>query len=71
MLCTSVYDARLVIDYTDNGQTALCPICGLDSVVGDACGIIIDETSISMLNDKFCGGYRIPKGKKYRNIIVK
>lgn len=34
----------LVVDYCDGGQTALCPKCGIDSLIGNASGIdLLDE----------------------------
>ena len=37
--CCKVYGASEVVDYVDNGETAVCPHCGIDSVIGDASGI--------------------------------
>ena len=37
--CCRVYNASEVVDYVDNGETAVCPHCGIDSVIGDASGI--------------------------------
>ena len=59
-----------IVAFTDEGETALSPVCGLDSVIGDASGHSIDETNIIALNDRFCGGYRWPKSKDYKQIIV-
>jgi hypothetical protein len=30
-------------DFTDWGETALCPYCGIDSVIGDASKIPLSE----------------------------
>lgn len=30
-------------DWTDDGETALCPFCGMDSVIGDAAGFPISD----------------------------
>ena len=30
-------------DWTDDGQTALCPFCGIDSIIGDASGFEITK----------------------------
>ena len=31
-----IFDAIEVEDYIDDGKTALCPYCSVDSVIGDA-----------------------------------
>lgn len=33
----------LAEDWTDGGETALCPYCGMDSIIGDAAGFPISE----------------------------
>jgi hypothetical protein len=32
------------------GQTALCPKCGIDSVLGDACGYPLTEDLLSRMH---------------------
>ena len=44
--CEEIYDAKEVCDWVykgmgDEKDTALCPKCGIDSVIGDASGIDI------------------------------
>ena len=34
--CGEIYNASEVTEWTDNGNTALCPHCGMDCVLGDA-----------------------------------
>lgn len=36
--CEAVFDAKEVNDYWDHHTTAVCPRCGIDAVVPDACG---------------------------------
>ena len=31
--CCEVFDTDEIKEYTDNGQTAICPKCGVDSVI--------------------------------------
>ncbi|HEY5771822.1 MAG TPA: cytoplasmic protein, partial [Chitinophagaceae bacterium] len=37
--CVGIFKSAEIIEWTDEdnpkGQTALCPICGIDSVIGD------------------------------------
>lgn len=32
------------------GETALCPYCGIDAVIGDGCGLTLDEKILKELN---------------------
>lgn len=49
--CKTVMDSREIKKYTDDGQTAICPECGMDSIIPDSIGETIDETVISEMND--------------------
>lgn len=31
--CLKMFDPKLIVDWCDNGQTAICPYCGTDSIV--------------------------------------
>ena len=39
--CRSIFPASEVVDFVDGGQTALCPKCDTDAVIGDASGFNI------------------------------
>lgn len=41
--CMQIFPSTDVKEYTDNDQTVLCPLCGVDSVVGDMCGFNLSE----------------------------
>ena len=44
--CCCIFEAAKVQDYVDEeDDTALCPICGMDAVLGDASGLPIEDTS--------------------------
>ena len=36
--CISTFDYNSIEDWCDDGDTALCPNCGIDSVIGDDAG---------------------------------
>ncbi len=36
-----IFSPDLILDWTDDADTALCPSCGIDSVLGDAWGLAI------------------------------
>ena len=39
--CRRIFPANEVVDYIDNGETAMCPYCDTDAVIGDASGYAI------------------------------
>jgi hypothetical protein len=41
--CEKTFQAREIVDWTDDGQTALCPKCGIDSVIGSASGFPVTQ----------------------------
>ena len=51
--CCEIFYASKVEDYIDEGETALCPICGIDAVIGDCTGISMDSNTLSELNKEF------------------
>lgn len=46
--CCKVFPAHEVKEYTDEGETALCPHCSVDAVVGDASGYLITEENLKV-----------------------
>lgn len=36
--CLSIYAPACIEEWTDEGATAICPDCGIDSVIGSASG---------------------------------
>ena len=52
VFCRAVYDAREVADWTNNleGLTALCPRCGMATVLPDVLGIPLDYDSLKAMN---------------------
>jgi len=41
--CLSVYKPHEILEWTDFGQTAFCPKCGIDSVIGDKSGYPVTD----------------------------
>ena len=41
--CLETFVPTDVVDWIDDQQTALCPRCGIDSVIGDASGFPVDR----------------------------
>lgn len=42
--CCRIFTPIEIYEWIENRQTALCPYCGIDSVIGDKSGYNIDET---------------------------
>ena len=51
--CGRVFDTTEVEEYTDDGETALCPYCSVDSVIGDASGIELNPRLLNELNQMY------------------
>lgn len=49
--CLKMVDKDQIKDFTDNGQTAICPLCSVDSLVGDACGVAINNETLLQANN--------------------
>lgn len=50
--CCKIIDTKLVWEYIDDGETALCPMCYINSVLPDACGMKLDEGMLEKLREK-------------------
>jgi hypothetical protein len=55
--CRQTYSAREVNDWINDerGVTAICPVCGMDAVIGDACGIPLDKPLLKEMNLAYYG----------------
>ena len=51
--CVHEFDANEVGEWTDNGQTAICPCCGVDAVIGDASGMSLSPMFLREMNEKY------------------
>lgn len=55
--CEHQFDAKKVVEWTpedrDGKINAICPNCGVDSVIGDASGIAINEPLLTALNERY------------------
>jgi hypothetical protein len=41
--CLGVFSPSRIEGWCDQGETALCPLCGADSVIGDGSGLPVTE----------------------------
>jgi hypothetical protein len=56
--CLSIFKPIEIVEWTDEGdsrgKTALCPKCGVDSVIGDKSGFaVIDEIFLKEMNARW------------------
>lgn len=49
--CMSVFSKHDITEWTDNGQTAICPKCNVDSVLSQTYGIELDEKNLKTIHD--------------------
>jgi len=53
--CLRIFAPAEVVDWVDEkggmGATALCPMCGIDSVIGSASGFPITEDFLERMNE--------------------
>ena len=48
--CGRVFPPAEIVDWTDGGMTALCPKCGIDSVLGAASGFPVTGEFLGEMN---------------------
>lgn len=48
--CLATFPPADITQWCDEQSTALCPKCGIDSVIGDASGYPIDERFLTRMN---------------------
>lgn len=41
--CCQTFKRDEIKNYTDNGKTAICPKCDIDTVLGDKCGFSLTK----------------------------
>ena len=53
--CIDIFEFKDIEEWTDQGQTALCPSCGTDAVIGDYTGLPIEEDFLDTMRTRFLG----------------
>ncbi len=49
--CLKSFEPNTIKEWIDNECTAICPYCGIDSVIGDAAKITLDEDFLKKMYD--------------------
>lgn len=44
--CNKIYPVTEIKDFTDQGETAVCPYCQIDAVIPDSCGITLTTENL-------------------------
>ncbi|AEF21811.1 conserved hypothetical cytosolic protein [Pseudomonas fulva 12-X] len=47
--CLDIFDYKNIEDWIGDGDTALCPSCGIDSVIGSVSGFQINREFLSAM----------------------
>jgi hypothetical protein len=47
--CLSTFPPGEIVEWTDDGETAMCPKCGIDSVLGDRSGFPLSNEFLSIM----------------------
>jgi hypothetical protein len=53
--CLSVYAPIEIVNWVDDGQTALCARCDIDAVIGSASGYPVEKDFLSKMNEHWFG----------------
>lgn len=51
--CNRTFPSSEVEDYIDEGETALCPYCGVDTVIGEASGIQLSKEFLHNMHERW------------------
>lgn len=49
--CKHTIDSREITEYADNGQTAVCPKCGIDALIPDSIEEPLDENTVAEMHE--------------------
>lgn len=52
--CLKIYKKEEIVQYTDKEQTAICPYCKIDAIIGDNCGFDLNENILQKANKYWC-----------------
>ena len=58
--CCANFKAHEILEWTDEdkdrqGQTAICPRCGIDAVIGDKSGVDVSHNFLGRMNEYWFG----------------
>ena len=51
--CTKIFSPTEITEWIEDEDTALCPYCGMDSVIGESSGISMTEQFLKEMHQVF------------------
>lgn len=51
--CLAIYPPSEIAEWTDNGQTAVCARCGIDSVIAESAGSPITQAFLEQMHARW------------------
>ena len=48
--CLTIFKPSEIVEWCDRGQTAICPHCNIDSIIGSGSDYVIDDEFLRDLN---------------------
>lgn len=48
--CMKIFPANEIEEWEDDGETAICPYCGIDSVIGESSGYPLTEADLKEMH---------------------
>lgn len=51
--CLKIFSPKEIVDWIDKDDTALCPHCGIDAVIGESSGFPITEEFLGRMRDRW------------------
>lgn len=54
--CFATFPPSAIVEWADDGQTAICPECSVDSVIGSASGFPITAEFLRRMHDHWFDG---------------
>ncbi len=49
--CMGIFLPKEIVDWIDNGETALCPHCSIDAVIGESSGFPITKEFLEKMHE--------------------
>lgn len=47
--CLEIFSPKDIFEWIDDDSTALCPYCGIDSIIGESSGYPIDKNFLAQM----------------------
>jgi hypothetical protein len=51
--CEETFPPSAITEWVDDGHTAMCPFCGIDSVLGSASGLELSKDFLHRMNERW------------------